>query len=212
MHLSSLRVAKFQFSYTISKSTFRKGYIFNRSPLLSCGYIREICKILQLCQDFVELANYGKDWVMPSVAVWACAQTIAQPSNGLHTSLCSLHSNEQSSIVHFSSMQCNWVSSFVCYNHSAQTIPQVWNSPFHIFDSFKQCVTTHVFFSQSLRAERELEESRQKRMIMTMMRRNVVMPVIEVHISTSLTRLDGALDVKLWMDQKMGPFSYLNPN
>ena len=58
----------------------------------------------------------------------------------------------------------------------------------------------------------ELEESRQKRMIKTIMRRNVVMPVIEVHISTSLTRLDGALDVKLWMDQKMGPFSYLNPN
>ena len=33
-----------------------------------------------------------------------------------------------------------------------------------------------------------------------------------VHISTSLTRLDGALDVKLWTDQKIGPFSYLNPN
>ena len=69
-----------------------------------------------------------------------------------------------------------------------------------------------MFFSQSLRAEIELEVSQQKRMMKTMMRWNVVMPVIEVHISTSLTRLDGALDVKLWMDQKMGPFSYLNPN
>ena len=45
------------------------------------------------------------------------------------------------------------------------------------------------------------------------MRSNVLMLVIEqVHISTSLTRLDGALDVKLWTDQKIGPFSYLNPN
>ena len=71
-----------------------------------------------------------------------------------------------------------------------------------------------MFFSQSqsLRAEIELEESRLKMMIKTMMKWNVVMLVIEVHISTSLTRLDGALDVKLWMDQKMGPFSYLNPN
>ena len=49
-------------------------------------------------------------------------------------------------------------------------------------------------------------------MIKTTMSWNVVMPVIEVHISTSLTRLDGALDVKLWTDQKMGPFSYLKPH
>ena len=32
-----------------------------------------------------------------------------------------------------------------------------------------------------------------------------------VHISTSLTRLDGALDVKLWRDQERKSFSYLNP-
>ena len=62
------------------------------------------------------------------------------------------------------------------------------------------------------KTETELGMSGPERMIKTMMSWNVVMPVIEVHISTSLTRLDGALDVKLWTDQKMGPFSYLKPH
>ena len=49
------------FIHKSQNQLLEKAISLVRSPLLSCGYIREICKILQLCQDFVEMANNEKD-------------------------------------------------------------------------------------------------------------------------------------------------------